>query len=47
MAQTIAETYARDPNFYGGTFCCACGGHYPVGVEGEFVWKGTSEKVGT
>ena len=22
MGQSIAETYARQPNFYGGTFCC-------------------------
>lgn len=47
MAQTIAETYARDPYFYGGTFCCGCGDHFPVGPNGEFVWSGTSEKVGT
>lgn len=47
MAQTIAETYARDPYFYSGTFCCACRGHFPVGEDGEFVWDGTNEKVGT
>lgn len=47
MAQTIAETYARQPNFYSGTFCCGCGKHFPVGPNGEFVWSGTSEKVGT
>ena len=47
MSQTIAETYARDPGFYSGTFCVACGAHYPVGTQGEFVWKGTQEKVGT
>ena len=47
MGQTIAETYARDPYFYGGTFCVACGGHFPVGLTGEFVWDGTNEKVGT
>lgn len=30
----------------GATFCCACGEHFPVGVEGEFVWlDGT--KVGS
>ena len=47
MAQTIAETYARDPFFYSGTYCCACRGHFPVGDDGEFVWKGTGQKVGT
>lgn len=46
MAQTIAETVARDPRFYGGTFCCACRNHFPIGEQGEFVWKGTDEKVG-
>lgn len=47
MGQTLAETYARDPNFYSGTFCCGCGTHFPVGEAGEFVWHGTNEKVGT
>jgi hypothetical protein len=47
MGQTLAETYARDPYFYSGTFCCGCGTHFPVGPEGEFVWDGTSAKVGT
>lgn len=47
MAQEIAETYARQPNFYGSTFCCGCGKHLPVGKDGEFVWDGTDEKVGT
>jgi len=26
--QKIAETYAREPNFYGGTFCVHCGKHF-------------------
>jgi hypothetical protein len=47
MAQTIAETYARDPHFYSGTFCVACRDHFPIGEHGEFVWDGTNEKVGT
>lgn len=47
MGQTLAETYARDPKFYGGTFCCDCGTHFPVGAKGEFVWEGTDIKVGT
>ena len=47
MSQTIAETYARDPSFYTGTFCAGCRDHFPVGENGEFIWSGTSEKVGT
>lgn len=47
MGQKLAETYARDPKFYGATFCRACNQHYPVGIDGEFVWDGTTEKVGT
>lgn len=47
MGQTLAETYARDPHFYIGTFCCGCGTHFPVGEGGDFVWDGTDEKVGT
>ena len=47
MGRELAETYARNPAFYSGTFCCACRGHFPVGSEGEFVWDGTEEKVGT
>lgn len=46
MATAIAETYARDPGFYGATFCCYCKDHFPVGKYGEFVWEGTNEKVG-
>jgi hypothetical protein len=46
MSHSIAETYARDPSFYTGTYCSNCCGHYPVGESGEFVWlDGT--KVGT
>lgn len=47
MGQSLAETYARDPYFYSGTFCCGCGAHFPVGEDGQFVWDGTSEKVGS
>lgn len=47
MSQPLAETYARDPSFYSGTFCCWCRNHFPVGEDGEFVWEGTDERVGT
>lgn len=35
MSNSLAETYARDPLFYSGTFCCGCSKHYPLD---EFVW---------
>lgn len=46
MGQAIAETYARDPSFYSGTFCCGCRAHFPVGEDGEFTWD-DGQKVGT
>lgn len=48
MPLAIAETYARQPDYYGRTFCCGCGNYFPVGESGEFVWAdGSGEKVGT
>lgn len=51
MGREIAETYAREPAFYGATFCVNCGQHLPVGAAGDFVWvdngRATTEKVGT
>lgn len=47
MGQEIAETYAREPGFYGRTFCVGCKTHLPVGKDGEFVWDGTEERVGS
>jgi hypothetical protein len=44
MSQEIAETYARDPKFYGSTFCCSCMAHLPVA---EFAWEGTDERLGS
>lgn len=44
MGTALAETYARDPRFYSGTFCVGCGKHLPVA---EFVWDGTNEIVGS
>jgi hypothetical protein len=46
MARVLAETYARNPYFYSGTYCFHCRNHFPVGPKGEFVWAGTDEKVG-
>ncbi len=45
MGLALAETYARDPHFYSGTFCVGCRAHFPVGPDGEFVWD-DGEKVG-
>ena len=47
MGLSIAETYARNPEFYGGTYCAGCRNHFPVGANGEFVWIKTTQKVGT
>lgn len=53
MGTALAETYARNPTFYGATFCVGCGNHFPVGESGEFVWVDNHEftsapqKVGT
>lgn len=44
MSREIAETYASNPKFYGGTFCAGCGKHLPLE---EFVWDGTTETVGS
>lgn len=44
MGTALAETYARDPKFYGATYCCACQKHLPVS---EFVWDGTDQLVGS
>lgn len=44
MAKDISETYARNPKFYGATYCIKCKKHLPVD---EFIWDGTNEKVGS
>lgn len=46
MGQDIAETYARQPAFYGSTYCVSCAMHLPVGADGEFVWD-DGTRVGT
>lgn len=46
MGKALAETYARQPDFYGATFCVGCQMHKPVGEHGEFVWD-DGTKVGT
>ena len=36
MSRSIAETYAKDPKFYGSTYCCYCRMHL---VVSEFKWE--------
>jgi hypothetical protein len=52
MGRPLAETYARNPSFYGATYCCGCQMHLPVGPDGEFTWmdqrgRDSGERVGT
>lgn len=44
MAHSIAETYARDPSFYGATYCAVCQKHLPVA---EFIWVDDGTVVGS
>jgi hypothetical protein len=50
MGKALAETYARDPKFYGGTFCVSCGSHFRLTDEhGEpaFLWDPDGSPVGS
>lgn len=50
MGLKIAETYARDPKFYGGTFCCGCGSHFSLkDADGNaaFLWEPDGSPVGS
>lgn len=44
MGLSLAETYARDPKFYTGTFCATCRAHFPVA---EFRWEPDGSVVGS
>lgn len=44
MGRALSETYARQPDFYGATYCVSCSKHLPVG---EFVWAADGERVGS
>jgi hypothetical protein len=44
MGRALSETYARNPRFYGATYCVGCQKHLAVA---EFVWDGTNERVGS
>jgi len=46
MGLALSETYARDPKFYSGTFCCHCRQHFTFGTpDGVFHWL-DGERVG-
>jgi len=49
MGQKLAETYARDPKFYSGTFCCSCGTHFDLTVDNQpqFTWIDDGTAVGS
>ncbi|HXI17465.1 MAG TPA: hypothetical protein VNM48_13955 [Chloroflexota bacterium] len=44
MGQALSETYARDPKFYGFTYCVGCQQHFAVD---EFVWDADGLQVGS
>lgn len=43
MGLALCETYARNPSFYGATYCVGCQMHLPVS---EFIWD-DGERVGS
>lgn len=44
MNRAIAETFARDPAFYGSGFCVTCNAYFP---NAEFVWAVDGTPVGS
>jgi len=44
MGLELCETYARNPSFYGATYCCGCRRHLPVA---EFTWVEDGAVVGS
>lgn len=44
MPLKIAQTYARDPKFYGATYCVGCKMHLPVS---QFHWDDDFTTVGS
>ena len=44
MGLELCETYARDPKFYGATYCVGCQMHRPVS---EFRWDEDGQVVGS
>ena len=44
MGEKLSATYARNPKFYGATYCVECCAHFPVS---EFVWTKDGLTVGS
>ena len=44
MGRELAETYARNPHFYGATYCVGCQMHRPLK---EFIWVDDGLVVGS
>lgn len=44
MGPALARTYARQPTFYGATYCVTCAMHRPVA---EFNWEADGSVVGS
>lgn len=44
MGRALSETYAREPKFYGATYCTGCQMHRPVS---EFYWSVDHTEVGS
>ncbi len=44
MAVPLAETFARDPSFYGGGYCAGCQDHFP---NAELTWEPDGSVVGS
>lgn len=44
MGTALSETYARNPKFYGATYCVRCQMHRPVS---EFTWSADGDEVGS
>ena len=44
MGLALAETYARQPSFYTGTFCARCRAHFPLA---EFLWEPDGSVLGS
>lgn len=53
MGQALCATYARNPGFYTGTFCCSCGQHFNLRYEQDgkmhwaFEWVPEGDPVGS
>lgn len=50
MGSAIAETYARNPAYYSGTFCCHCRQHFDLkdaAGKPAFLWEPDGSPVGS